>query len=321
MEPTSRIPISNFDQTQSLQFDQNKNQISSTNHKNFQIFKSISIAFAILSAISFTGAIASQFIPGAQLAFIPLLIIGAISAVASLVFYAVANKINTTTTNHTQLPLNNIAEEHPIPEINKQESDFSKENKTNKQENSFKEKKIESKQIINQKVQKMDSAISDNKQIGVKSFAYFVGGVDNFEKLPVLDFNTLGELSAWQGSSGYPDSISIEALSKIDSDIIRGTNGINNYEYLIVKYKDHKNYPGIFVLFCHNETGQFGGCKIHGSGNAFNLDELIYGLMPEDSTDQTICSKENFKKLFTNGIISGTNSSFQHKIKVSLKST
>lgn len=82
---------------------------------------------------------------------------------------------------------------------------------------------------------------------------------------------------AW-APANYPDSVSLTALGNIDSDVIRGVNGLPCYEYLIVKYRDFNNRSGIFVLFFHKGNGQFGGCKVHGGGSAIN--SFLYNFRP-----------------------------------------
>lgn len=187
-------------------------------------------------------------------------------------------------------------------------------------------------------VQQTDpAATEDKRQIGVETFSYFVGGRENFEKLPQLDFNTLGttkvhigrneyiDRPAW-APGDYPDSISVTALENIDSDLIRGVNGLKNYEYLIIKHRDYAGRSGIFVLFCQNEDGQFGGCKIHNSGGGLELDTLLYNMTceVEDQTNpgntRALNSKEKFRELFTKGTITGTNPNFKNQISLSLRS-
>lgn len=177
-------------------------------------------------------------------------------------------------------------------------------------------------EIHKEKTQQILEATESKRKIGVETFSYFVGGQEIFEKLPQLDLNTLGttkihigngqyiDRPAW-APGDYPDCISIEELEKIDSDIIRGVNGFKDYEYLIVKYRDYFNSPGMFVFFCNNESGKLEGCNIHGGGDACGLDKSIYVLACEVQDQTTgskrgLSSREKFRELFTSGVITGT---------------
>jgi hypothetical protein len=172
----------------------------------------------------------------------------------------------------------------------------------------------------------------DKPQIGVEIFSHLVGGKEKFEKLPQLDFNTLGtkqayigndkyvDTPAWVGLSGYPDSISVSALKKIDGDIIRGVNGFKNHEYLMVKFiassEASENFPspGMFVYFCNNETGGLRGCPIHDSGNVDPLDSYIARLkliQDKSGSVKKLDRNEKLRELFAEGIIRGVNSEYE----------
>lgn len=176
------------------------------------------------------------------------------------------------------------------------------------------------------------------KQHGLERFSYFLGGRENFERLPQLDLSTLGTKKVFIGnglfidrpawiSGNYPDSIPVEVLQNIDADVIRGVNGLLGYEYLIVKYRDIDTIPGIYVLFCHNDTGQFGGCKIQGARGATALESSVIDYLTckvEDPSNpgQTmdLSSRDKFKLLFTEGAVTGKNDNRKELVTVSLKS-
>lgn len=176
------------------------------------------------------------------------------------------------------------------------------------------------------------------KLYGAERFIYYLGGQENFEKLPTLDLAALGTIKIYIGNGqyidrpawaplDYPDSISLTALEDINSDFIRGVNGLPGYEYLIVKYKDFYNSPGIFVFFSHNDNGHYGGCKIHGGGCATDLDSLMSDHLTYEVNDHNdsrntrkLTSREKLRELFTKGTITGTNENYRNPVTACLKS-
>lgn len=165
----------------------------------------------------------------------------------------------------------------------------------------------------------VSTAPAESHEKGIEKFSYFLGGRDKFEALPTLNLSGLGLTSVCTGidrsgnpimtlrpvfaPADYPDSIPLNVLYEL-GDVTRGTNGLPGYEYLIVKYKDFRNHHAAFVLFCNNETGQFGGCKIHKSGVALDLDSALNCIHLEVN-GRKLESKDKFRELFTQGSFTG----------------
>ncbi|MBA3238826.1 MAG: hypothetical protein H0T62_10855 [Parachlamydiaceae bacterium] len=93
-----------------------------------------------------------------------------------------------------------------------------------------------------------------------QKFSRYVGGKENFENLPLLDFSKLPH--KFRGG-GYPDMVPPESVT---APIMRGINGFEDYEYLILKYVTDiygVGGVGIYVIFCAKDGSQSAGTDSH----------------------------------------------------------
>lgn len=115
----------------------NKPQINATDQKTAQVFLKIGSFLGVLSALTLTGALVSQYVPGAQLALVPLLVASAVLAAASLAFCAIGYRMKTKTiSSDSTQPIDNQTNKTKIPQVSQPVSNLSSSKKEGQVETS-----------------------------------------------------------------------------------------------------------------------------------------------------------------------------------------
>lgn len=179
-----------------------------------------------------------------------------------------------------------------------------------------------------EKIPEIDlEAVERSRQIDVELFSELLNGRENFEKLPLLNFN--GNLHPKYPLVTIKAGLSVintslrEEIKNINSDIIRGVTSDSN-EFLIVKFKDYRDRLGISVLMRGTKMDEFLGHSMYSSEiEGVSLVTWVNGLeevQNETKGMQKPDEKEKFKELFAKGSITGSNPNFPKSVTISLAS-